>query len=109
MTKIMAFINNLPTLYAQLSFGTCVVLFVVYFIFDILYAKYILAVSKLRALRSANISAVLYILSAIGTLSYVDNILYIVPILGGTWLGTYLSLAVATKNKAKRKAKKGKK
>ena len=109
MTKIMTFINNIPTLYAQLSFGTCLILAIVYFIFDILYAKYILAVSKLKALRSANISVTLYVLSAVGTLSYVDNILYIIPILIGTWLGTYLSLLVTSKYKIKKKGKKGKK
>ena len=106
MIKITTFIDKLPILYAELSFGTCLLLFVIYFVFDILYAKYILAVNKLRAMRSANISATLYVLSAIGTLGYVDNILYIIPIITGTWLGTYVSLTIASKYKIKKRNKK---
>lgn len=107
MTKIMTFIQTLPTLWAQLDFGICMVLLVIYFIFDILYAKYILSVSKLRAMRSANLSVVLQVLSVIGTLKYVDNILYTIPILVGIWMGTYFSLKIAFKKKGK--GKKGKK
>ena len=105
MNKILTFVNTLPTLWAQLDFGVCVLLLVIYFVFDILYAKYILAVSKLRAMRSANLSVTLQILSVIGTLKYVDNVLYTFPILIGIWLGTYFSLKIA----ANRKGKKGKK
>ena len=107
MTKLMTFINSIPTLYAQLSFGTCIFLLVTYFIFDILYSKYILAVHKLRAVRSANLSVILQVLSVIGVLKYVDNILYTIPILIGIWLGTYTSLTISAKYEIKRK--KGKK
>jgi TctA family transporter len=109
MTKINAFIQNLPTLWAQLDFGICIILMIVYFIFDILYAKYILSVSKLRAVRSANLSSLLQILSVIGTIYYVDNVLYTVPIIIGIWTGTYLSLKIAFNKKGKIKGKKGKK
>ena len=110
INKLMTFVNSIPELYAQLSFGVCVLLFVIYFIFDIIYAKYIISVSKLRALRSANYSAVLQILSVIGTLKFVDNVLYTVPILGGIWLGTYLSLKLALNKKISgKKNKKNKK
>ena len=108
INKLMTFVNSIPTLYAQLSFGVCIFLFVVYFIFDILYAKYIISVNKLRALRAANFSVILQVLSVIGTLKYVDNVLYTVPILGGIWLGTFLSLRLAMKTKIKRGKKRKK-
>lgn len=102
INKLMTLVNNIPELYAQLSFGMCIVLFVIYFIFDILYAKYIISVGKLRALRAANYSVILQILSVIGTLKFVNNVLYTVPILAGIWLGTFLSLRLAMKTKIKR-------
>ena len=108
INKIMTFVNSIPTLYAQLSFGICVLLFVVYFIYDIVYAKYIISVGKLRALRAANFSIGLQILSVVGTLEYVHNVLYTVPILFGIWLGTFLSLRLAFKKKGK-KGKKNRK
>lgn len=98
----MTFINSLPGLYAQLSFGVCVTLFVIYFIFDIVYAKYIISVNSLKALKSANYSVVLQILSVVGTLKFVDNVLYTIPILLGIWLGTYSSLWLALKRKTEK-------
>jgi len=46
-------------------------LFILYFAFDILYTMYVMSVSRLNALSAANISALLYILTAIGTILYV--------------------------------------
>jgi hypothetical protein len=78
-------------------------LFVLYFIFDIVYVKYVLSVGKLNAFQAANMSALLYLLTAIGTIQYVNNFLNIIPIILGSWLGTYLILWYENKKKKDKK------
>jgi hypothetical protein len=78
-------------------------LFVLYFAFDILYTMYVMSVSRLNALSAANISALLYVLTAIGTVLYVENWLNIIPILVGAWCGTFLAIKHEEKKQKKSK------
>jgi hypothetical protein len=64
----------------------------VYLAFDIFYAKYVIALSKLEALKAANLSVIMYILTVYGTIQYIDNPLNAIPIAAGAWLGTYLTI-----------------
>jgi hypothetical protein len=68
------------------------VLFAVYLAFDVFYAKYVLALSKLQALKAANLSVVMYILTVYGTIQYVENPINAIPVALGAWLGTYLTV-----------------
>jgi hypothetical protein len=71
---------------------TAVILFVFYLVFDILYAHYIIAMGESKAFKSANISAILIIMSLYGTIEVVKNYWFIIPIALGSWLGTYLTI-----------------
>jgi len=101
----MIMVEKLMVMVNDINLWTWLILFVIYFAFDILYAKYILSVNKLRALKAANLSAVLYLLTVYGTIEYVENVINVIPILLGSWLGTYVSLKVILKNKYKKKKK----
>jgi putative effector of murein hydrolase len=76
----------------EIKFWTWVVLFLIYFVFDILYAKYIIAVSKRNALLAANTSVLILVLSVYGTVSYIDSYINIIPIVVGCWCGTFFCL-----------------
>jgi hypothetical protein len=67
-------------------------LFAVYLCVDVLYTKYVIAVSKYQAINAANYSLLMYALTAWGTIEYVNNFWNAVPIGLGAWLGTYLTL-----------------
>jgi hypothetical protein len=67
-------------------------LYITYLIFDVLNIRYILCVQKLIPLSGANYSAILCILTSIGTVSFVDNILNVIPIAFGLWSGTFIAL-----------------
>lgn len=77
---------------SNINILTCGALFTVYLCVDVLYTKYVIAVSKYQALSAANFSLLMYALTAWGTIEYVSNFWYSVPIGLGAWLGTYLTL-----------------
>lgn len=67
-------------------------IFFVAMIFDMVYAAYILETSQKRAGRASLLSGLIFILSAIMTLAYVEdpfNLLFVVS--GGT-IGTYITI-----------------
>lgn len=80
--------------------------FVAYFVYDVLYAYYMISVTDLKAGRAASFGSVLYIIGAVGVLSYVENFLYTVPIVIGGWLGTYIAVRVQKRKKYKELASK---
>jgi hypothetical protein len=79
-----------------MSFGIDILtwggLFAVYLCVDVVYTKYVLAVSKYQALSAANYSLIMYALTVWGTIEYVQNYWNAIPIGLGSWLGTYLTL-----------------
>lgn len=72
---------------------TAGVIFVTYVAVDVLYAWYIICVERRQPLRAAAISAVLYSLLAFGVITYSRNVLYLVPLATGAFVGTYLTVA----------------
>jgi hypothetical protein len=61
-------------------------------LFDMVYAAYIIECGERRAVRASLLSGLIFILSAIMTLAYVDdpfNLLFVVS--GGT-IGTYITI-----------------
>lgn len=71
---------------------TAATVFVVYVFFDILYALYVLCVSRQQAWRASAISAALYSLGAYGVMSYLHNPWYLIPLALGAFLGTYIAV-----------------
>lgn len=67
-------------------------LFCSYALLDSVYAVYTLAIVKKRKAMAANMGSAVYLLTAFGIINYVDNWLYIIPMLMGGWIGTYLTL-----------------
>ena len=75
------------------SWATAATVFVVYVFFDILYALYVICVSRKQALAASAISSVLYSLGAYGVMNYLDNAWYLLPLACGAFIGTYIAVA----------------
>lgn len=74
------------------SWLTAATVFVVYVFFDILYALYVLCVSRKQAVAASAISAVLYSLGAYGVMNYLHNPWYLLPLACGAFIGTYIAV-----------------
>lgn len=74
------------------SWLNAAIVFVVYIFFDILYALYVICVSRRQAVAASAISSVLYSLGAYGVMSYLHNPLYIIPLAIGAFIGTYIAV-----------------
>jgi len=71
---------------------TAAVVFVVYVFFDILYALYVLCVSRKKPIAASFTGALLYSLGAVGVMNYTHNIWYLVPLSLGAFVGTYIAV-----------------
>jgi uncharacterized membrane protein YfcA len=74
------------------SYATAAAVFFTYVVIDVLYARYVIEVGRANAVRAATISSVLYSLLAYGILQYSHNIWYLIPLVLGAWIGTYLTV-----------------
>lgn len=74
------------------SYSTAALIFCVYVVVDMLYAYYIMCVEERSALKAAAVSSVLYSLLAFGVVSYSKNILYLIPLASGAFVGTYITV-----------------
>lgn len=77
---------------ADFSPLTAALVFATYVAVDVLYALYVMAVGRGKPLSAALISAVLYSLLAFGVVTYSANMLYLVPLASGAFVGTYLTV-----------------
>lgn len=64
--------------------------FFLYLLIDMVYAKYTIAVTKGEALKASTAGAAIYGFSALGVMSYVQNPWYVVPMITGAFIGTYV-------------------
>lgn len=76
----------------EFNWFTAATVFVVYVLFDILYALYVLCVSRQQAVAASLISSALYSLGAYGVMSYLHNAWYLIPLALGAFVGTYLAV-----------------
>ena len=74
------------------SWLTALTVFVVYIFFDILYAVYVICVSRRQPLAASFTGAMLYSLGAVGVMNYTHNILYLIPLSLGAFIGTYIAV-----------------
>lgn len=76
----------------EFDWTTALIVFVVYVIFDILYALYVICVSRRLPLAAATTGALLYSLGAVGVMNYTHNALYLIPLSLGAFIGTYIAV-----------------
>lgn len=74
------------------DFFTALLIFATYTLIDILYAKYIICVNNKKPLYAGVLTAVIYSLLAFGVVSYSKNILYLIPLASGAFLGTFITV-----------------
>lgn len=77
---------------ADIDLATAVIIFVTYVAIDMLYACYVLCLSARRAWSAAFFGAALYSLAAFGVMTYSKNILYILPLACGSFVGTFVTI-----------------
>lgn len=82
--------ETLNKMIADFSWGTALIVFFTYIIMDVFYALYVIYVGKRQAFASAVFSAGIYSLGAYGIVTFSKNLLYIVPLAAGAFLGTYV-------------------
>jgi len=83
----------------KVNFVTWLILFLVYLGFDVFYVLYIQAVTDVKPLRASLIGSVMYLLTAYGTIEYIDNFVNLIPILAGGFIGTFVTLKLGSKKK----------
>jgi hypothetical protein len=74
----------------NLSWGLAIIVFFSYLLIDALNAIYTDAVARQKPLKASNTGAIMYILLALGVISYTQNFLYLIPVVLGSWVGTYI-------------------
>lgn len=58
---------------------------------DAAYVAWMIAVNRRRPLMAANFGVLVYLLGAFTVLNYIDNHWYLIPTLGGAWVGSYFT------------------
>lgn len=64
--------------------------FVAYLLIDAMYAYYTLSITRKRPVAAATVGSLMYVLIAFGILNFVQNYLYVIPMIIGSWIGTYV-------------------
>jgi VanZ family protein len=80
---------------------TAATMFFAYVTLDALYAINTEAVSRYQAGRAAWSAALLYSLSAYGVQVYVENHLYVIPLVLGASIGTYFTVRILKTRRSK--------
>jgi len=68
---------------------TAVIVFLSYYLLDVIYVVFVRNVGLGNAVTAANCSVIIYLLAAIGITNYVENPLYLIPMCLGAWVGTW--------------------
>jgi len=92
----------------QINILVWIVLFIISIVYDILYTKSVLYISRLNAVGAANLSVLLYVMMSYGIINFIENIFNIIPIILGSWLGTYGILKFEKHQKNKKEENKEK-
>ena len=80
---------------------TCVAVFAAYALLDALYAVYTDSVTNFRPGWASHTAVGIYALSAYGVKTYIENGWYVIPLLLGGWLGTYVTVVMLRRAKKK--------
>lgn len=71
------------------DFGIGFLVFFAYIFIDALYAWYTLSVVKLDEWNSATTGVIIHAFLVFGVINYTQNFLYVIPLLAGSWIGTF--------------------
>ncbi|QQS20926.1 MAG: hypothetical protein IPL87_05305 [Candidatus Moraniibacteriota bacterium] len=78
--------------YGNFSYSQALLIFFAYVIVDALFAKYTIDVSHLNEYKAAFTGMLTHVLLAFGVINYTQNWLYILPLILGSWIGTFLMI-----------------
>ena len=71
-----------------------VLIFITYFLLDMLYAYYILCVENKQSFMSSLMAGCVTLLAAFGVVSFSKNMFYAVPLFCGAFAGTYTTMTL---------------
>ena len=91
--------------FGVIKIWTWIVLFLITLVYEYLYIRYILAVSKLQAVKTTAFSLMLTLVGMASVILYTEDMNNCIPILAATGLGTYYII----ENERKKRAKEDKK
>jgi hypothetical protein len=74
----------------EFNLTTAIIIFITYVVIDILYALYVIFVGNGKAFSSALVSSGIYGLIAFGVVTFSKNFLYLIPLVTGAFIGTYV-------------------
>ena len=91
-------------LFLQLDPATAILLFVTYgLIFEMLYVAYLTSVTSRQRFKASNLSVILYCISLFGLSEVLtNNIMYLWPVLLGTWAGNFIQITREQRKSEKR-------
>lgn len=89
-------------MFQGIDIGTCLLLFIGYFILDIASSWAIIAIQKLQRGIATSLTFFLYIGSAVGIIEYTHNFIYAFPVALGATAGTFVLLTIEKRRAAKR-------
>ncbi len=74
------------------SITTAIIVFIFYVVVDALYVLYTRYIQQNKAMAAATVGAMMYGLFGFGTLAIIENSWNILPIILGSWVGTYFTI-----------------
>jgi uncharacterized protein YebE (UPF0316 family) len=96
---IVKWIEIVIGLLKELNPLVCLLLFVLYLIFDMAYVRYISYMRDYRRWAVSNMSVFLFFISLYGYSEVLkDNVMYILPVAAGMWLGSFIQMTIEKKN-----------
>lgn len=72
---------------------TGLLVFVAYFVLDAAYAAYTIALTKHQPHRAALLAILIYACTAYGVRNYVNDAIYLIPLVLGAWSGTFVTVS----------------
>jgi hypothetical protein len=75
-----------------MSFTIFLAVFVATLCIDALYALYMMRLSEKKAFQSALFGSLIHILTAFTVISYTENYIYIISLVLGSFVGTYITV-----------------
>lgn len=76
-------------------------LFFAYILIDALYAIYTFSIAKNKPMAAATAGTIMYGLALFGLSNFAKNHYYLIPILAGSWVGTYYTVILMNRKKRK--------
>ena len=78
---------------ATFNFGIAAALFCIYFLLDAINSYFTIKVVQMAPTHAACAGCTMHFFIALGVLCYVNNFLYLIPMMMGSWLGIFSLLS----------------